>query len=240
MANPLTLQNFIHRARKIHGRKYDYSNVEYKNNYTPVSIECPIHGKFLQIPKNHLTGVECRRCYRTSVTYSKSKFIQDATKIHGNLYDYSRCQYKNSSDKVEIVCKKHGAFWVKPNNHTINKSGCPKCKWSIGELKIFNYLTEHNISHERNKTFPKCISPAGWPLKYDFFIPSKNLLIEYDGKQHFSESKIGYYTTNKTDLTYTRKKDRIKTRFAADNGIKLLRIPYWKEYKLEKILEKNI
>lgn len=54
-------------------------------------------------------------------------FISKAQTIHNNLYDYSKVEYVNSQTKVIVICKIHGEFTVKPNNHTVNKSKCPKC-----------------------------------------------------------------------------------------------------------------
>jgi len=47
MAKKLSYNEFLKRSYKIHGKKYDYSNVNYINNRINVSIVCPIHGKFL-------------------------------------------------------------------------------------------------------------------------------------------------------------------------------------------------
>lgn len=58
----MTAQEFIKKARKIHGNKYDYSLVNYKNNKTPVEIICKIHGRFWQLPNNHLRGEGCPCC----------------------------------------------------------------------------------------------------------------------------------------------------------------------------------
>ena len=53
---------FIEKAYKIHGDKYDYSKVKYKNNREKIIIICPIHGTFIQSPKNHLNGQGCPIC----------------------------------------------------------------------------------------------------------------------------------------------------------------------------------
>lgn len=58
----LTTNDFIEKAIKIHGDKYDYSLVKYVNNVTKVSIICPIHGVFEQKPHNHKRGSECKKC----------------------------------------------------------------------------------------------------------------------------------------------------------------------------------
>lgn len=62
MPKKITQEEFINRAKLIHGDKYDYSEVNYINSSTKVKIICPIHGGFEQIPNNHLRGVGCFRC----------------------------------------------------------------------------------------------------------------------------------------------------------------------------------
>ena len=52
-------ENFINKAKKIHGDKYDYSKVEYVNNHTKVCVICPKHGEFWQRPKPHLSKHGC-------------------------------------------------------------------------------------------------------------------------------------------------------------------------------------
>ena len=58
----LTTDDFIQKAKKVHGDKYDYSKVEYFNNVTKVKIICPIHGEFEQTPQHHKRGSECKKC----------------------------------------------------------------------------------------------------------------------------------------------------------------------------------
>lgn len=53
---------FIARAKALHGDKFDYSQVDYVNSRTKVTIVCPIHGAFLQAPHKHLAGQGCRKC----------------------------------------------------------------------------------------------------------------------------------------------------------------------------------
>ena len=55
-------EQFILKARQVHGWKYDYSKVEYVDNYTKVCIICPEHGEFWQTPYNHLKGCGCKKC----------------------------------------------------------------------------------------------------------------------------------------------------------------------------------
>jgi len=57
-----TIEEFIEDARRVHGDKYDYSEVDYKNNKTKVSIICKKHGLFYQTPNDHLSGYGCKKC----------------------------------------------------------------------------------------------------------------------------------------------------------------------------------
>ena len=122
----LTTKEFISKAIKVHGLRYDYSKVDYKNSQTKVCIICPEHGEFWQKPNNHLNGRNCFKC-KGSEKSTTEKFIEKANKIHNNKYDYSKVQYINNETKVCIICPKHGEFWQEPKNH-LNGQGCPKCK----------------------------------------------------------------------------------------------------------------
>ena len=118
----LTKEEFIRKAREIHSDKYDYSKVEYKNAITKVTIICPEHGEFEQTPNSHLRGYGCSRCSRLTT----EDFIRRAGEIHGDKYDYSKVDYKDSQTKITIICPKHGEFQQRPSNHLRGK-GCPYC-----------------------------------------------------------------------------------------------------------------
>ena len=126
----LTKEIFINRSSKIHKLKYDYSNVEYKNNSTKVCIICPIHGDFYQTPQNHMNGKGCPKCKSIATgercRYSTEQFILSAKKVHRDRYDYSKVKYKDAKTKVCIICPIHGEFWQVPNYH-IDGCGCPEC-----------------------------------------------------------------------------------------------------------------
>lgn len=126
-------ERFLKDARRAHGDKYDYSQVKYVNALSKVTIICPDHGAFEQIPANHIRDVGCSKCGDESTAAKKTgtteDFVQKAREVHGDRYDYSRVEYKSSHEKVEIVCAKHGSFWQSPANHTKGDTaaGCPGC-----------------------------------------------------------------------------------------------------------------
>lgn len=125
-ATRLTTEEFIIRANKIQGNKYDYSKVEYVDYMTKVCIICPEHGEFWQTPNKHLLGQGCPKCGNTK-KLTLTEFIERSRKIHADKYDYSKVKYINNGTKVCIICPDHGEFWQTPHNHLIGH-GCPKCK----------------------------------------------------------------------------------------------------------------
>ncbi|HGX8664189.1 TPA: DUF723 domain-containing protein [Escherichia coli] len=125
MPKKLTTEEFIAKARAIHGDKYDYSKVVYKNYSSPVTIICPVHGEFPQRPDNHLMGKGCRECGGNAPLNTET-FIAKAKAVHGDKYDYSKVVYKGATDKVIIVCPVHGEFEQIASNHLAG-SGCDKC-----------------------------------------------------------------------------------------------------------------
>lgn len=119
-----TTEQYIKEAKKVHGNKYDYSLVKYKRSNEKIKIICPIHGEFLQNPRNHLERHGCYKCGRNMIT--EEQFIEQANKIHNNKYDYSLVNYVNSSKKVKIICPEHGIYKQSPGKHLAGQS-CKKC-----------------------------------------------------------------------------------------------------------------
>ena len=131
MSKKLTKEEFIQRAKEIHGNTFDYSLVEYTSNKIKVKIVCPTHGVFLQRPDNHI-GLKqgCSNCKSDnhSIRYSKTVevFIEQCKNTHGDKYDYSKVVYKKSTDKISISCAVHGDFEQEANSH-LQGHGCPTC-----------------------------------------------------------------------------------------------------------------
>ena len=103
-------EDFIKKAKAVHGDRYDYSKVQYVHNKTEVCIICREHGEFWQKPKNHLSGYGCPICSGRKKMRT-SDFIKKARSVHGEKYDYSKADYKGNTEKVCIICPEHGEFW---------------------------------------------------------------------------------------------------------------------------------
>jgi very-short-patch-repair endonuclease len=110
--------------------------------------------------------------------------------------------------------------------------GCPKCNYSKGEMKIQLWLEKNRIKFTPQKTFDGCKYRG--KLRFDFYIPSKNLCIEYDGEQHFIQQG------RNRNLNENRKRDDIKNGYCKNKKITLLRISYKKMKCIEDILSKEI
>ena len=123
-------EQFIQKAIKVHGDKYNYSKVHYIGSKIKVIIICKIHGEFQQTPNIHLLGGNCPKCARNIITnknrLSTEEFIKRSNKLHKNKYDYSKVKYVNSKTSVIIKCPIHGEFEQTADNHLSNY-GCPQC-----------------------------------------------------------------------------------------------------------------
>lgn len=149
---------FIEKARKLHGDKYDYSKVEYITSKEKVCIICPEHGEFWQRADKHLMGQGCPQC-ATNHKGTLERFIERASKIHNNKYDYSKAVYINNSTKLCIICPEHGEFWQSPHDHLKHK-GCPQCAKELTKPK--KYTTEEFIaackkSHQKQYDYSKTV-----------------------------------------------------------------------------------
>lgn len=134
MAKKVTTQDFINRSKEHHGDKFDYSLTEYTKNSNKVRIICPTHGEFLQTASDHMRGIGCSKCGRESTGLQKrlttQEFIEKANNVHSNKFDYSKVDYRVSTEKVEIICPTHGSFFQQPAEH-LSGNGCRKCKYKI-------------------------------------------------------------------------------------------------------------
>lgn len=127
-------EEWIEKAKKIHGNRYDYSLVEYKGWNIKVKIICSKHGIFEQLPNDHLSGFNCSKCYG-NYKMNTIEYIEKAKEIHGDKYDYSLVEYVNNNTKVKIICKTHGMFEIRANSF-LQKNGCRQCsniKFSLGK-----------------------------------------------------------------------------------------------------------
>lgn len=148
--------------------------------------------------------------------YTTEYFIKRTKAKHGDRYDYSESVYTNYGCIVKIGCKTHGIFEQNANEH-IRRTGCPLCKVSTGEERVRKFLEDNKIKFKREHCFPKS------RLRFDFYLKDMNILIEFDGPQHFRPVK--FYGGEK-GFKRQQKRDKIKNLLARKYKINLVRIMY--------------
>ena len=219
----LTTEEFIKKARKVHGDKYDYSKVIYKKAIEKVCIICPIHGEFYQRPNNHQNGDCCPFCYNDNKKLGIDEFIKKSNIIHKNRYDYSKVVYKDNRTKVKIICPEHGEFWQTPSSH-LQGHGCPKC----GDLKRIEnskYISGEyilNKPEKYNDNTNNIIYRSSYELKAFQIIEEDEDILSWE-----YETIIIQYKLNRKQHKYI-----VDLKIETNNGIKLIEIkPYSKTIK---------
>lgn len=130
--------------------------------------------------------------------------------------------YIKSNEKVTARCKKCDHIW-NVVAASLYRSGCPRCKSYHGEIQIANYLDAHNISYTTQKKYDDLLGIKGKMLSYDFFLCQYNLLVEYQGKQHYVPIK---YFGGENQFKIQQEHDCRKRKYAISHNINLLEIRY--------------
>ena len=238
----LTTEEFVRRSKEIHGDKYDYSKVNYINNYTDVCIICPIHGEFWQKAYDHLDNLhpckECRKLIPNHKLLTTEEFVRRSKEIHGDKYDYSKTVYKLSTEKLLITCKQHGDFYQYPYHHTAGR-GCPLCKNSIGEKLICDYLTNLEIKFDSQVRIKGEIDGKQSDLviiDFSFEIDNQVYWIEYNGEQHYKFCQF-FHRQNYQNFINQVNRDKAVRDYALERNIHFLEIPYLDIDRIPEILE---
>ncbi|MDU5206285.1 MAG: hypothetical protein E6182_10000 [Clostridioides difficile] len=163
------------------------------------------------------------------------------TKARKDTYNY--CEYKGykilspylgvkKKILIDFNCG-HDSHWIIPKDL---KHGycCPICNESKGEKIIRLYLENNNIKFIQEHRFEDCKNKRSLP--FDFYIPNYNLCIEFDGRQHFET--FNHFGGEK-GFELTKIRDKIKNKYCKNNGINLIRIPYYEIENAEKILDRE-
>lgn len=241
----------LHLFIQVHGDKYDYSLAFADNTKSHIVIKCPQHGAFEQSRHAHARGQGCPNCAmgrrlesnKSRAVTAGEQFISKANMVHNGIYDYSCTAYVGVHDKIEIMCLDHGSFLQSPAAH-LRGQGCPHCAndrrarfaESRGEAAIQSWLEARGISFEKQKTFDGCVDRSA--LRFDFYIPAVNTVIEFDGEQHYAFVKKFHVTQEGFDRC--KRRDTIKNEYVVSHKINMLRIKYSDEKLIDKILTESI
>ncbi len=209
----------------------------YKNTLTKIKKRCKICGyEWSSLAGNLLHGEGCPKCaYKLSRT--TEEFIKEVSDINPDVVILG--EYLGRTRSVPTRCNKCGYVWEPTADRLLSGYGCPHCKTSNGEKRIIRYLKAANIEYVPQYKFDDCRNVI--PLPFDFMIPSFNMLIEYDGEQHYRPVTFGGISESRAQEIYERTVlcDRIKDTYCKNHKIMLLRIPYTEYDNIESILDKH-
>lgn len=210
------------------------------NQETWVRFKCKKHlSKGIQnISWYHLKTCTIGCAYCAGKYKTTEDFIKEMNEINPNIEIIG--EYKGSEKPVKCKCKICGHIWSPIGRSLTYGQGCPACVASRGEIKIKQILDMNNIEYIMEKTFDDCSYKE--KLRFDFYLPDYNTIIEYDGEQHFKPidfANKGLEWANKA-FELNKIKDEIKNNYCKDNKIKLIRIPYWDFDNIETILASEI
>lgn len=225
-------ENFKEKVREAVGEEYTFLE-EYKKATIKIKVR---HNKcgtiYKTSPSYFLTnGNRCPHCNVMSMRSNDKVFRKRVKEAVGNEYDFHD-RYVTNSKKLRVAHNKCGnTYKVSPLKFLQGKR-CPNCFISKGEEKVKNKLENIGIPYVREKRFKE----TGMK-RFDFYLPTLNACIEYDGEQHFCMSD---FWGGEKGLAKVQQSDKEKNEFCARNNIPLLRIPYLEIDRVDEIVAEFI
>lgn len=172
-----------------------------------------------------LRGCGCDKCGSEKIYKSKARTHEEFVSILATSSPHIEVlgKYKNARTKIKVRCKNHNeTYYATPDLLLRGYGNCQKCTMTSGEYKVANYLDASGYEYIPQYSFQDNNDEIN-RKRFDFYIPSLNTCIEYDGKQHFEPlPNFG----GKETFEYTKKSDKIKDVYCEKNGIRLIRVPY--------------
>ncbi|MGK4094432.1 hypothetical protein AB0X79_07925 [Pediococcus pentosaceus] len=233
----LTKEEFVNREPDILNGDYEFigkykgANIKTLFKHNDCNYEWGI------TPCDFHAGRRCPRC-KKHMGLTKEEFCDRESDIASGRY-VMLGEYKNNHTKTLFRHSACGYEWKTTPSIFQRGKRCPRCKQSKGEKRIADVLDKLNIPFEAQKRFDSCKYKNTLP--FDFYV-SDILLIEYDGEQHFKPVDFTGKGNEWADKSFKsgQLRDNIKTQWAKDNGIPLVRIPYTEFDNIEQIIKDNI
>lgn len=216
--------------KSVNDAGYSLNSIIRKNHRTYIDVICDKGHRYTTDLSCFKSGRRCRTCSGSQ----KKTYEYVYEYFYNEGYTLLSSEYHNNKEKLMIECPKGHEFKMK-FNHFSTGTRCPFCKESKGERIIEKYLIKNNIKYVRQHRFDDCKYERKLP--FDFYIPSLNTLIEYDGELHYKS--VDYFGGD-DHYNKTLIRDKIKDSYCKNNNIKLIRIPYWELNNVESILNNNL
>ena len=201
------------------GGEYEFLD-SYVNNHTKLRAKHNKCGNVYEIrPHDFFQGNRCPYC-SGKIKKTDTQFKREVQKLVGGEYDFLDT-YVDSKTKIRVKHSRCGNIYeVQPSNF-LQGYRCPYCNNSKGELIISKILKSLNVNYDYQKTFDDLKDVN--PLSYDFFIPDQNILIEYQGIQHYEP--VAHFGGKKRFPTQ-QKHDKMKLDYAKSHHYNLIAVPY--------------
>lgn len=202
---------------------------EYVDTNTKIKHLHLVCGTVWEIRPNQFIhkGTRCPICVVSKRFRSPESYKHEVSEITDGEYSVLG-DYIKASIKILHKHNECGHEWEITPNHFLHGYRCPNCVYSRGEKAVAVVLDSLSIEYSREHSF-KYLGRK----RYDFFIPSLNVAIEYDGVQHFEARD---FFGGEEALKRTQESDALKNDFCDYMGIDLLRIPYWEFDNIDEIV----
>lgn len=221
--NKYSIKNIQHWIELL-GSESIVLSKEYIDEKSPITILCEC-GETYQSFWNRMSNIKKCRCNKCGVNdriHARSLTIDEISK-EVNSYGYILLDdYVNNIKSINIMDKngnkyKANLFFLRHGGLYGSEYGCQ----SSLERKTKDYLNEKNVDFVMQKTFDDCKNIH--KLRFDFYLPKYNCVIETHGEQHYKDSTDFF----KVSLDEQQKRDKYKQEYCELNGIKYYVIPYW-------------
>ena len=219
--------------------------VSYNGNKEPSNFYCTKHNMHFQKFYSTLLHCEsgCCKCYteniRNRFAMGADEFMRRLNIIHPELV--LNGEYVNNNTPIQVFCTKHNyTYFSTPATLLNRKTCCDKTRVYYKEEQVCKILEEQwGFKITRQKTFEDCVDKRCLP--FDIYLDDYNVLIEYQGEQHYMPVKYSSKTTKEaiSKFEYTKHHDNIKRAYCKNNHIHLVEIPYWEFDNLDYFLFDN-
>lgn len=232
--NTKTHQEYFDQIQCLHeGRIIVFQ--EYEGDDVPIEHVCTVCGSTWNAwPTNIIQGHGCwecgqRRSHEAQTKSNDTYATQLAEIVEGDFAPTET--YAGARTPIDHRCSFCDNVWKISPDNALRGRGCPRCNESQGEKAVRRFLDDNQIEYTRQKTFSGCRREG--LLRFDFYLPEKQICIEYDGEQHFRPCEI-YGGQEKFE---TRMEcEEIKDSYCIANAISLFRIPYYRYDQIDSIL----
>lgn len=199
-----------------------------KNPVTVKNLDCG--HTYTANAANILYGSGCPVCHGMKDTDTFKKVLDE--KYPGEYTVLG--EYTNNRTEILVRHNPCGYEWSPTPKALLRHIVCPRCNKSSGERAIEDFLKEHNVNFESQFKFDDCRAERPLPFDFAVFTDAGIKLIEFDGSQHYLPRGTGWNTVESHRKVQVH--DRIKNEYCESHNIPLLRIPYWRHFRISELL----